>query len=78
MKNLKDNNELTYGRIESAKKSLAKVLNEIEELNLKIKCACSLAKWDDEVSYQIDEAATKLGYALATLTTWNDCDEKCD
>lgn len=68
----KNDENLTYGRIESARMKLAKVLNEIESLNTDVKSACSIAGWNDEVTCQIDEAATCLGYALATLTRWND------
>ena len=28
--------------------------------------------WNSEIKYQIEEAATKLGFALATLTNWFD------
>ena len=50
----------------------------IEDISIAkdIKFACELAKWNDDVYFQIEDAAIKLGYALATLTTWNDdCDE---
>lgn len=77
MKNNSENdNELTYGRIESSKKKLAKVLNQLESLNQDIKFACELANWNDDVCFQIEDAGIKLGYALATLTTWDDdCNE---
>lgn len=68
----KNDKNLTYGRIESARVKLAKALNEIESLNMDIKNACSMADWNDEVAYQIEDAALKLGYALAALTTWRD------
>lgn len=32
--------------------------------------------WDAEVKWQIEEAACKLGFALATLSTWLDEDKK--
>ena len=74
--NIENDDKLTYGRIESSRKKLAKVLNQLESLNQDIKFACELAKWNDDVYFQIEDAAIKLGYALATLTTWNDdCDE---
>ena len=69
---------LTYGRIESARVKLARVLNEIGSLNMDIKSACSIADWNDEVAYQIEDAALKLGYALAALTTWKDDAEDGD
>ena len=37
-----------------------------------IKGACQMNDWNDSVAYQIEEAATKLGFALATLTRWYD------
>lgn len=75
MKKTNDIKNLAEQRIENARKNLAKVINLIESLNMDVKSACSLMEWNDEVAYQIDDAATKLGYALATLTTWNDFDE---
>ena len=74
--NIKNDDKLTYGRIESSRKKLAKVLNQLESLNQDIKFACALANWHNEVCFQIEDAGIKLGYALATLTTWDDdCDE---
>ena len=66
------NNALTYGRIDKARKTLAKVLNQIEALKDEVEFACHLAEWNDEVVFQIGDAAKELGFALATLTTWDD------
>ena len=75
--NIKNDDKLTYGRIESSRKKLAKVLNQLESLNQDIKFACELAKWNDDVYFQIEDAGIKLGYALATLTTWDDEYDEC-
>lgn len=73
--NSENDNKLTYGRIESSKKKLAKVLNQLESLNQDIIFACEIANWNNDVCAQIEDAAVKLGYALATLTSWDDCSE---
>jgi len=38
--------------------------------------ACEAEGWNEEVVYQVNEAATKLGFALATLERWDDECEK--
>ena len=68
--------KLAYERIEESKKIVAKAMNLLEAAEEKIKWACEDADWDQGVAYQISDAAEKLGYALATLTTWDDESEK--
>ena len=70
--------ELANARIEDSRKRLAKVICQIEGLNQEIRYACESMEWNDEVAYLIDEAANKLGYALATLDTWHDDPEDGD
>lgn len=64
--------KLAYEKIEESKKMVAKAINILEATVEKVKWACEDADWDNGVMYQISEAAEKLGYALATLTTWDD------
>jgi hypothetical protein len=47
----------------------------LEVTTQEVQWACESEKWNDEVVYQIEEAATKLGYALATLYRWDDSEE---
>jgi hypothetical protein len=70
------NNVLSPERIDNARKRIAKCLNMLETTAQEVRWACKSEKWNDEVVYQIEEAATKLGYALATLYRWNDDPEK--
>lgn len=64
--------EVNRERIERARKTLAEILNMLEGTIDEIKCACDLEKWDDSVALQMEDASTKLGFALATLTRWFD------
>lgn len=68
----KTNNDLSNDRIDNARKRIAKCLNMLETTTQEVRWACESEKWNDEVVYQIEEAATKLGYALATLYRWDD------
>ena len=69
-------NSLAYRRIDESRKMVAKVINTLEAVVDKVKWACESAEWNDDVAYQISEAAEKLGYALATLTTWDGEDDQ--
>lgn len=59
-------------RVEDSRKRIAKALGILEYTTQEMKWACNSMDWNDEVVYLMEEAATKLGYALAALTTWND------
>ena len=69
------NNKLSNERINNAKYRIAKCLNMLETTVQDVKWACESEKWNDEVAFQIEDAATKLGYALATLYRWDDLEE---
>ena len=56
--------------IDRSVKRLAKALNLIEAMRDELQFVFEQTEWNDEVKYQIDEAAAKLGFALATLSTW--------
>lgn len=71
----KINNILSNERIDNARKRIAKCLNMLETTAQEVRWACESEKWNDEVVFQIEEAATKLGYALATLYRWDDPEE---
>lgn len=69
---MESNIELSEKRIAESRKRIAKCLNLLEVSAQEIKWACEAERWNDEVVFQIEEAATKLGYALATLMRWDD------
>ena len=69
------NNVLSNERINNAKYRIAKCLNMLETTVQEVKWACESEKWNDEVAFQIEDAAIKLGYALATLYRWDDSEE---
>ena len=63
-------------QIDRAVKRLAKALNLIEAMRDELQFVFEQTDWNDEVKYQIDEAAAKLGFSLATLSTWFDDPEE--
>jgi hypothetical protein len=71
----KINNVLSNERIDNARKRIAKCLNMLEVTTQEVQWACESEKCNDEVVFQIEDAATKLGYALATLYRWDDPEE---
>lgn len=75
---MKSNIELSEKRIADAKKRLAKCLNMLETTSQELKWACEAEHWNEDVTFQIDDAAIKLGFALATLTNWDDECEDSD
>ena len=56
--------------IDRSVKRLAKALNIIEALHSDLEFVFEHTDWNSEVNWQIEEAASKLGFALATLSTW--------
>ena len=57
--------------IDRSVKRLAKALNIIEALHQDLEFVFDRrTDWNSEVNWQIEEAASKLGFALATLATW--------
>ena len=63
-------------QINRSVKRLAKALNLIEAMRDELQFVFEQTDWNDEVKYQIDEAAAKLGFSLATLSTWFDDPEE--
>lgn len=61
-------------RVEDLRKAVANAINLVENPLEMMKFECDENKWNDEVCAQIEEAVAKLGFALATLTTWYDGD----
>ena len=57
-------------QIDRSIKRLAKALNIIEALHGELEFVFEHTDWNSEVNWQIEEAASKLGFALATLSTW--------
>ena len=62
--------------IDRSVKRLAKALNIIEALHQDLEFVFEHTDWNSEVNWQIEEAASKLGFALATLSTWYDDPEE--
>lgn len=65
-----DCSELSRERIERARITLAKVLNMLESTDMELGWVFEKNDWNPDVRYQIQDACTKLGFALATLTNW--------
>lgn len=72
---MKSNIELSNERVDNARYRIAKCLNMLESTVQELQWACTAEGWNDEVIVQIEEAAQKLGFALATLYRWDDDDE---
>ena len=63
-------------QIDRSVKRLAKALNIIEALHGELEFVFEHTDWNSEVNWQIEEAASKLGFSLATLATWYDDPEE--
>ena len=59
-------------QIDRSVKRLAKALNLIEAMREELQFVFEHTDWNSEVNWQIEEAASKLGFALATLNNWYD------
>ena len=70
-------NDVSRERVNESVKRLAKSINLNECIIEELGCACNIEGWNDDVVYQIKEAQTLLGQALATLVNWFD-DENAD
>ena len=63
-------------QIERSRKRLANCLNLLEAVTDELEYVFEQnTDWNSEIKYQIEEAATKLGFSLATLTNWFDDEE---
>ena len=63
-------------QIDHSRKRLANCLNLLEAVTDELEYVFEQNRdWNSEIKYQIEEAATKLGFALATLTNWFDDEE---
>ena len=67
-----DMEKLSIERVENAKKRIAKILNMLQVTNQELKWACESQNWNEDVIYDIEDAGLKLGYALASLMTWDE------
>ena len=63
-------------QIDRSVKRLAKALNIIEALHGELEFVFEHTDWNSEVNWQIEEAASTLGFALATLNNWYDDTEE--
>lgn len=65
--------------IDFVEKQIAKSLNSIEGAYERLLFLFeNHPKWHNGIQYQIEEAVTKLGFALATLHNWFDDEEEDD
>ena len=63
-------------QIERSRKRLAKCLNLLEAVTEELGYVFEVNReWNSDIKYQIEEAAGKLGFSLATLTNWFDDEE---
>lgn len=69
---MESNIELSNERVANARKRIAKCLNMLEATAQELRWACEAEQWNEEVVFQIEEAAMKLGFSLATLDRWDD------
>lgn len=67
-------NDLSRERVNNSVKRIAKAVNLNESVIEDLEWACKIEDWNDDVVYQIKEAQTLLGQALATLVNWFDED----
>ena len=69
--------ETKSDEIKKSRKILAKCLNLLEALSEELDYVFERhPDWNNAVKYQIEEAAGKLGFALATLTNWYDDEQE--
>ncbi len=71
-------NEISRERVNESVKRIAKVVNINECVIEELGCACEMEEWNDDVVYQLKEAQTLLGQALATLVNWFDNAEESE
>ena len=70
---------LTKQRIEDSRLRIAKSINNLEGVHQTLDWVFETnPKWNSDVKYQVEEAITKLGMSLATLTTWWDDEDAED
>lgn len=67
-----------FESVSEATKFISKALNLIEGASNMMEFACDRNGWNDDVVYQMREAATNLGFSLATMNRWYDDVEKED
>lgn len=65
-----------HEQIDRSQKRLANCLNLLEAIHDELEFVFEQrTDWNSDITWQLDEAAVKLGFALATLTNWYDDDE---
>ena len=76
--NKEDLDNLSRQRVSEMRQALADSINKLE-LNIEMfKFVCEQNEWNDDVVYQIEEGALKLGMALATLVNWYKDEEEAE
>lgn len=71
--------DLTKQRIEDSRVHIARTINTLESVHQTLEWVFETnPEWNSGLKYQVEEAITKLGMSLATLTTWWEDDEEED
>lgn len=70
--------DVSREHINESVKRIAKAINLNECVIEELECTCRNEDWNDDVVYQIKEAQTLLGQALATLVNWFDDEDAGD
>ena len=64
-------------QIDRSRNRVAKCLNLLEAVHEELEYVFEQnPDWNPEIKWQIEEAACKLGFSLATLSTWFDDEEE--
>ena len=64
-------------QIERSRKRIAKCLNILELVHDELEFVFKQnPMWDVDIKWQIEKAACKLGFSLATLSNWYDNEEE--
>ena len=64
-------------QIEHSRKRIAKCLNLLEAVHGELEFVLEQnPDWNPDIKWQVEEAACKLGFSLATLSNWYDDEEE--
>ena len=64
-------------QIERSRKRIAKCLNLLEAVHGELEFVFEQnPDWNPDIKWQVEEAACKLGFTLATLSNWYDDEEE--
>lgn len=61
---------VAYDFIKRTSRDLADMITKLDDIKTQFKWCSEAQEWDPLVEIELDEAASKLGTALATFVTW--------